>query len=113
MSLADGIKVILAEGSIKSLTVSATATGTTLDVAAGTTITALNLDAVTIVTGKGTITMATLSAAVQATGLQKFETAPGTVVVGTATPVPTATPAPGTGGGGSGGRWSGGNDAIR
>ncbi|QGQ98117.1 hypothetical protein EHS13_26140 [Paenibacillus psychroresistens] len=97
--LADGIKLSLAEGSIKSLTVSATATGTTLDVAAGTTITALNLDAVTTVTGKGTITMATLSAAVNATGLQKFETAPGTIVVGTATPVPTATPTPGNGGG--------------
>ena len=91
--IGDGIKIFLAEGSIKELTSSATSTGSTIDLASGTTITTLYLDTVTKVTGKGTITTVILSSAVQATGLQTFETAPGTVTVGT---IPTPTPTPGT-----------------
>ncbi|MEX2460523.1 MAG: S-layer homology domain-containing protein [Paenibacillaceae bacterium] len=111
--IGDRIKVILAEGSIKELTISATATGSTLELAAGTTITNLILNTVTIVTGKGTITTATLSSTVQATGKQTFETPPTTIIVGTAIPTPTATPTPGTGGtGGSGGSGGDGGGTI-
>lgn len=100
----DRIKVILAEGSVKDFTASETSTGSTLDLAIGTTITTLHLNSVTKVTGKGAITTAILSAAVQATGLQTYETAPGTVTV-----VGAATPAPASGNSGSGGSSSGGS----
>jgi hypothetical protein len=54
---------------------------------------------VTKVTGKGSITTATLSPTVKATGLQTFETTPGTVDIGIfiPTPAPTATPTPDNG----------------
>jgi hypothetical protein len=105
VSIGNGIHVILAEGSIKEMTYSATSTGSTLELASGTTITNLNLEAVTKVTGKGAITTTTISPAVQATGKQTFETQPTAIVVGTATPTPTlgnTTPTQGTTSPGSG-----------